>query len=89
MQRLQNKNKNPLGKVDKDKTGGRKKVFLETAAKYLRKNERGVYSGDYGATEWDRLAIENSLLLSSTGGGQLYHEQYDEHGVKIEHQCFT
>jgi hypothetical protein len=20
---------------------------------------------------------------------KLHHEQYDEHGVKIEHQCFT
>jgi len=39
-------------------------------------------------TQLDRIAIENSLLLSSTGGGQLYHEQYDEHGVKIEYQCF-
>ena len=64
-------------------------MFFETAAKYLKKNERDVNSGDYSATDWDRLAIENSLLLSSSGGGQLYHEQYDEHGVKIEHQCFT
>ena len=39
-------------------------------------------------TQLDRIAIENSLLLSGTGGGQLYHEQYDEHGVKIEYQCF-
>ena len=22
------------------------------------------------------------------GGGDLYHEQYNEHGVKIENQCF-
>ena len=39
-------------------------------------------------TQLERIAIENSLLLSGTGGGQLYHEQYDEHGVKIEYQCF-
>jgi len=39
-------------------------------------------------TPLERIAIENSLLLSGTGGGQLYHEQYDEHGVKIEYQCF-
>ena len=32
------------------------------------------------------LAIDNSLILAS--GGELYHEQYDEHGVKIENQCF-
>ena len=89
MQKLQEKNKTQLGREDNDKTGRRKKVFLETAAKYLKKNERDVNSGDYSATDWDRLAIENSLLLSSSGGGQLYHEQYDEHGVKIEHQCFT
>merc|ERR1712227_824928 len=37
-------------------------------------------------TQLERIAIENSLLLSGTGGGQLYHEQYDEHGVKIEYQ---
>ena len=89
MQKLQEKNKTQLGRKDNDKSGMRKKVFLETAAKYLKKNERDVNSGDYSATDWDRLAIENSLLLSSSGGGQLYHEQYDEHGVKIEHQCFT
>ena len=89
MQKLQEKNKTQLGREDNDKSGRRKKVFLETAAKYLKKNERDVNSGDYSATDWDRLAIENSLLLSSSGGGQLYHEQYDEHGVKIEHQCFT
>ena len=35
-------------------------------------------------TQLERIAIENSLLLSGSGGGQLYHEQYDEHGVKIE-----
>ena len=39
-------------------------------------------------TQLERIAIENSLLLSGSGGGQLYHEQYDEHGVKIEYQCF-
>ena len=89
MQKLQEKNKTELGRKDNDKRGRRKRVFFETAAKYLKKNERDVNSGDYSATDWDRLAIENSLLLSSSGGGQLYHEQYDEHGVKIEHQCFT
>ena len=31
-------------------------------------------------------AIDNNILLQT--GGELYHEQYDEHGVKIENQCF-
>jgi len=34
-----------------------------------------------------QLTIENIMLLS--GGGELYHEQYNEHGVKIENQLFT
>lgn len=34
------------------------------------------------------LAIENTMLLSG-GGGELYHEQYNEHGVKIENQLFS
>jgi len=34
------------------------------------------------------FAIENTMLLNGGGGGDLYHEQYNEHGVKIENQCF-
>ena len=30
----------------------------------------------------------SELLLFLGGGGDLYHEQYNEHGVKIENQCF-
>lgn len=33
-----------------------------------------------------QMMIENIKLLS--GGGELYHEQYNEHGVRIENQCF-
>ena len=66
------------------------KPLFADANKYLRRSEkvskpRKASNSDY----LDRIAIENSLLLSGAGGGQLYHEQYDEHGVKIEHQCFT
>ena len=46
-------------------------------------------SDNDGKSYLDRIAKENSLLLSGAGGGQLYHEQYDEHGVKIDHQCFS
>ena len=63
-----------------------------------RDSERKYYKSDKGdpggaatmsdMTQLERIAIENSLLLSGSGGGQLYHEQYDEHGVKIEYQCF-
>ena len=69
--------------------GGTKPLFAD-ANKYLRRSEKSEKSKKLPSSDFlDRIAIENSLLLSGTGGGQLYHEQYDEHGVKIEHQCFT
>ena len=37
----------------------------------------------------EELMIDSRMLVSGSGGGQLYHEQYDEHGVRIENQCFT
>ena len=69
--------------------GGTKPLFADTN-KYLRRSEKSRKSKKMASSDFlDRIAIENSLLLSGTGGGELYHEQYDEHGVKIEHQCFT
>ena len=32
------------------------------------------------------VSLFSSYFLG--GGGDLYHEQYNEHGVKIENQCF-
>ena len=69
--------------------GGTKPLFADTN-KYLLRSEKSGKSKKAASSDiLDRIAIENSLLLSGTGGGELYHEQYDEHGVKIEHQCFT
>ena len=59
------------------------KPWYGDANKYLSRSDNN------GKEYLDRIAIENSLLLSGVGGGQLFHEQYDEHGVKIGHQCFS
>ena len=82
MRELQGKEGNPTPRLKKE----RKKPLFGDANKYLRRS--GKSEKDRQAEYLDRIAIENSLLLSGSGGGQLYHEQYDEHGVKIEHQCF-
>jgi hypothetical protein len=63
--------------------GKKSKPWYGDVSKYLSRSDNG--EKDY----LDRIALENSLLLSGAGGGQLYHEQYDEHGVKIEHQWFS
>ena len=69
--------------------GGTRPLFADTN-KYLQRSEKSGKSKKVPSSDLlDRLVIENSLLLSGSGGGELYHEQYDEHGVKIEHQCFT
>jgi hypothetical protein len=39
-----------------------------------------------GGNEPSGLLVNNGVF--SGGGGELYHEQYNEHGVKIENQCF-
>ena len=83
---MQGKEIRPKQRQKEEKT----KPLFADANKYLRRSDKSEkakkqFSSDY----LDRIAIENSLLLSGSGGGQLYHEQYDLHGVKIEHQCFT
>ena len=83
---MEGKDRRPREKQKEQK----KKPLFADANKYLRRSDKSAkakkqFSSDY----LDIIAIENSLLLSGSGGGQLYHEQYDEHGVKIEHQCFT
>ena len=66
------------------------KTLFATASKYLQgSGKRQKPKTSFGSEYLDRIAMENSLLVSGSGGGQLYHEQYDEHGVKIEHQCFS
>ena len=85
---LQGKEKRPSRRGNtKNKTSKRKTFFQD------RERSGGGGGGKMetrvpSLTQLDRIAIENSLLPSGTGGGQLYHEQYDEHGVKIEYQCF-
>ena len=37
----------------------------------------------------NKYLVEKGYMVSSSSGGQLYHEEYDEHGVKIGTQCFT
>ena len=70
--------------------GGEDKAFVCRCLKYLRRSDKSAKAKKHLSSDClDRIAIENSCLLSGSGGGQLYHEQYDEHGVKIEHQCFT
>ena len=88
----QNKRSNNQGK---HKNNGRKTFFHDReSSKYYKNSEKHDCSGGAtltkmpSLTQLEKIAIENSLLLSGTGGGQLYHEQYDEHGVKIEYQCF-
>ena len=83
MRELQGKEGKPAPSLKKE----RKKALFGDANKYLRRS--GKSEKDRQAEYLDKIAIENSLLLSGSGGGQLYHEQYDEHGVKIEHQCFN
>ena len=70
-------------RTDKPKEQKTKPWYGDTNKYLSRRDANG--QNDY----LDKIAIENSLLLSGAGGGQLYHEQYDEHGVKIEHQCFS
>ena len=85
------KGKGRIGSSQRQKKsgGGTKPLFADTN-KYLLRSEKSRKSKKAASSDFlDRIAIENSLLLSGTGGGELYHEQYDEHGVKIEHQCFT
>ena len=94
MRLLQGKGKGKVKVVSshrqKPSGGGGTKPLFADANKYLRRSEKSEKSKKLPSSDFlDRIAIENSLLLSGTGGGQLYHEQYDEHGVKIEHQCFT
>ena len=67
----------------------RKKKHLSTAPNQDLRRKKNSKETKKSFNSLEGLAIENSLLLSSSGGGELYHEQYDEHGVKIEHQCFT
>ena len=68
----------------------KKKPLFADANRYLRKSDKSAKAKKHVSSDYlDRIAIENSLLLSGSGGGQLYHEHYDLHGVKIEHQCFT
>ena len=68
----------------------KKKPLFADANKYLTRSDKSAKAKKHLSSDClDRIAIENSCLLSGSGGGQLYHEQYDEHGVKIEHQCFT
>ena len=94
MKMLQGKRKGRVGSSQRQKKPGdgvrvTKPLFADTN-KYLRRSEKSRKSKKMASSDFlDRIAIENSLLLSGTGGGELYHEQYDEHGVKIEHQCFT
>ena len=82
---LQEKDKKRPSRKSNDKTkNSKRKKFFQDRDSSGEGDGRKMPS----LTQLDRIAIENSLLLSSTGGGQLYHEQYDEHGVKIEYQCF-
>ena len=83
---MQGKDRRPRERQKEQKT----KPLFADANKYLRRTEKAPKPRKPSTSDYlDRIAIENSLLLSGAGGGQLYHEQYDEHGVKIEHQCFT
>jgi hypothetical protein len=81
---MQGKERRPKPRQKEEKT----KPLFADANKYLRRSEKSAKAKKH-SDYLDRIAIENSLLLSGSGGGQLYHEQYDLHGVKIEHQCFT
>ena len=67
----------------------RKKKHLFTAQNQDLRRKKKSKETKQSFSSLEHLAIESSLLHSNTGGGELYHEQYDEHGVKIEHQCFT
>ena len=66
----------------------RKTFFHDRDSDRKYKADPGAAATMSDMTQLERIAIENSLLMSGSGGGQLYHEQYDEHGVKIEYQCF-
>ena len=84
---MQGKDRKPNERVKEQRQ--RTKPLFADANKYLRRSEkRGKSKNEFSSDYLNRIAIENSLLLSGSGGGQLYHEQYDEHGVKIEHQYF-
>ena len=88
MRLLQGKDRKPTERVKEQRQ--RTKPLFADANKYLRRSEKsGKSKNTFSSDYLNRIAIENSLLLSGSGGGQLYHEQYDEHGVKIEHQCFN
>ena len=84
---MQGKDRKPNERVKEQRQ--RTKPLFADANKYLRRTEKAPKPRKPSTSDYlDRIAIENSLLLSGSGGGRLYHEQYDEHGVKIEHQCF-
>ena len=86
VRQMQGKHKRPKPKQKEEKT----KPLFADANKYLTRSDKSAKAKkQFSSNYLDIIAIESSLLFSGSGGGQLYHEQYDEHGVKIEHQCFT
>ena len=84
---LQGKEKRPSRRGNTKNKTSKRKTFFQDRDRSEGGNAK-METRIPSLTQLDRIAIENSLLLSGTGGGQLYHEQYDEHGVKIEYQCF-
>ena len=85
---LQGKEKRPSRRENKKNKTSKRKTFFQDRDRSGCGEGGKMETRIPSLTQLDRIAIENSLLLSGTGGGQLYHEQYDEHGVKIEYQCF-
>ena len=70
MRMLQGKERNP--------TDRQKITMFANASKYFQKRKKRLKAkNSFGSENLDRIAMENSLLVSGSGGGQLYHEQYD------------